>query len=70
MSKKKVILSIGSICVLAVIIFTAFKAGQKTQVNEAKSINSSVEVSVSNNETTESSSSKTLETEIYNEVKE
>ncbi|HBC4463569.1 hypothetical protein P0E52_03155 [Enterococcus faecalis] len=69
MSKKKVILSIGSTCVLAIIIFTAFKAGQKTQVNEAKNINSSVEVSVSNNETTESSS-KTLETEIYNEVKE
>lgn len=68
MSKKKVILSIGSICVLAVIIFTAFKMGQKTQVNEAKSINSSTEVSVSSDETKESS--KTLETEISNEAKE
>ncbi|MEM5235444.1 hypothetical protein AACB35_06845 [Enterococcus faecalis] len=69
MLKKKVILSIVSICVLVAIIFTAFKMGQKTQVNEAKSINSNVEVSVSNNKTTESSS-KTLETEISNEVKE
>lgn len=66
MLKKKVILSIVSICVLVVIIFTAFKMGQKTQVNEAKSINSSEEVSVSNkNETKESS--KTLETELSTE---
>lgn len=67
MSKKKVFLSIVSICILVAIIFIAFKMGQKTQVNEAKDINSNEEVSVASKET-EASSSKALETEISEEV--
>lgn len=71
MSKKKVFVSIVSICILALVIFTAFKMGQKTQVNETKSmnngINSNEEVSVISKKS-ENSSSGILETEISEEV--
>lgn len=65
MSKKKVFLSIVSICILALVIFIAFKIGQKTQVNEAKNISNSANISAISKETKESS--KTLETELSTE---